>query len=92
MWSSYARFSNNNGRTNNFAETAYKRQQAVFSVSQPTLWKFIHSLRRVQKTIDQYYEQFVHGDEPPYKRNKYLRADMRIKVKVEDFENRKIME
>ena len=45
-----------------------------------------------KKTIYQYYEQFLLGDEPPHKRNKYLRADMRIKVIVEDFQNREIME
>lgn len=92
MWSCYARTLNNEGRTNNFAEAAHRRLQSEFGVSHPTLWKFIDGLRRVQKTIDQCYEQFVRGDEPPHKRNKYLRADMRIKVIVEDFENREIME
>ena len=40
----------------------------------------------------QYYEQFLRGDKPLHKRNKYLWADMRIKVIVEDFQNREIME
>ena len=47
----------------------------------------IHSVRCVQKIINQCYEQFVHGDEPPHKWKKYLQANMRIKVIVEDFEN-----
>ena len=92
MWSCYAETLNNNGRTNNFAEAANRRLHAEFGVSHTILWKFIDGLRRVKKRIDQCYKQFVHGDEPPHKRNKYLQTDMRIKVIVEDFENRKIME
>ena len=54
--------------------------------------EIMDGFRRFQKTIDQCYEQFVRGDQPPHKRNKYLRDDMRIKVTIEDFENREIME
>ena len=57
------------------------RLQTKFALSHSTLWKFTDGLRRIKKTSDQCYEQFVHGDEPPHKRNKYLRADIRNKVK-----------
>lgn len=92
MWSCYERTLNDEARTNNYAEAAHRRLQAEFGVDHPTLWKFIDGLRTVQKSIDQIYEEFVRGDEPPRKRNKYQQADARILTIVEDFENREMNE
>lgn len=92
MWSCYERTLNDEARTNNYAEAAHRRLQAEFGVDHPTLWKFIDGLRTVQKSTDQIYEEFVRGDSPPRKRNKYQQMDARILRIVESFESREIVE
>lgn len=92
IWSCYDRTLNNEARTNNYAEATHRRLQADFGVDHPTLLKFVDGLRTVQKSTDQIYEEFVHSEEPPRKRNKYQRADERILKIVENFEKREIVE
>lgn len=92
IWSCYTRTIQGEARTNNYAEAGHRRLQAEFGVDHPNLWKFIDTLRIVQKSTDQIYESFVRGDEPPKKRQKYIKADARILNIVEEFETRNLDE
>ena len=55
------------------------------AVKHPTIWKFIDSLRVIQKSRDQMYERAICGMSPPKKLKKYSDADQRIKRLVMDF-------
>lgn len=63
-----------------------------FGVDHPTLWKFIEGIRRVQKSRDLVYEQFIRGEPATKKRDKYVQADSRILTIVQTFNNREILE
>lgn len=91
-WSVYERTLNDADRTNNHAEAAHRRLQAEFGMDHPSLWKFIDGIQTVQKGRHQVYEKFVRGDQPPIKRNKYIKADSRIKKLVETYRDRNIIE
>ena len=54
----------------------------------PTIWKFITSLKKIQKGRDTYYEQLVVGHMPRHKLLKYVRADERILRIVNQFHQR----
>ena len=78
MWNQYDRIIAGSDRTNNHAEAAHRRIYAELGVNHPVIWKFINSLRKIQKNRDVYYEQLVAGHAPKQKLQKYLRADERI--------------
>uniref|UniRef100_A0A5S6Q4B3 Uncharacterized protein n=1 Tax=Trichuris muris TaxID=70415 RepID=A0A5S6Q4B3_TRIMR len=44
----------------------------------PTLWRFIDGLRKVQSGHDKEYEDYVRGEQPQPKRQRYIQADRRI--------------
>lgn len=85
MWNLYHRTLNGHDRTNNHAEASNRRLQQELGVTHPTIWKFIDSLRKVQKGRDAYYEQLVAGNPPPLKLKKYREADRRILFLVQNF-------
>ena len=58
----------------------------------PNIWKFIDGIRAVQKGRDLVYEQFLHGDQPPVKRRKYVAADVRLRTIVHSYRERNIIE
>lgn len=92
MWNVFERTINGQDRTNNHSEAAHRRLQSVLQMDHPSLWRFIRSLRKVQKERDLLYEQMVAGHEPPVKRRKYREADSRILNLVRDFANRPMAE
>ena len=81
LWNLHERVVNNQPRTNNFAEAAHRRIQCELQMDHPTLWRFINSLRKVQKGRDVFFEQMVAGHAPPAKLRKYAAADERIRQK-----------
>uniref|UniRef100_A0A5S6QC00 Uncharacterized protein n=1 Tax=Trichuris muris TaxID=70415 RepID=A0A5S6QC00_TRIMR len=78
IWSTYERTLAGIDRTNNFAEAARRRIRSEFGADHPTLWRFIDGLRKVQAGRDMEYEQYVRGEQPPHKRQKYQKADNNI--------------
>ena len=52
MWNLYVRTLNHEDKTNNHAEAANRRLQMELGMEHPTLWKFIHALRKVKKGRD----------------------------------------
>ena len=62
---------NDEDRTNNHAEAAHRRLQNKLGMQHPTIWKFIDSLKRVQRGRDLYYEQLIAGQTPPIKLKKF---------------------
>ena len=96
VWDVFERTVNGEARTNNYVEAAHRRMQTEFGMDHPTIWKFIDGIRKLQVGRDQQYEQFVRGEEPPQKRQKYLRADEKILKIVagfkEDRESRTLSE
>ena len=92
MWSVYERILNGQDRTNNLAEAAHRRLQCELGVTNPTLWRFIEGLRKIQYGRDFQYEQLVAGQNPPTKQNKFIEADIRIINIVKHFSNRNILE
>ena len=92
IWNVYERCMNDEDRTNNHAEVAHRRLKNELGMQHPTIWKFIDSLKRVQRGRDLYYEQLIAGQTPPIKLKKFREADARIKSVVLQFENRNILE
>ncbi|KAI1691104.1 FLYWCH zinc finger domain-containing protein [Ditylenchus destructor] len=76
------------GRTNNHAEAAHRRLQTELAHDHPTLWALIDGLKKAQAARDVEYEEFVRGDAPPQKRQKFQLADARVLAILEDYENR----
>ena len=74
---------NGQDRINNHAEAAYRRLHLEIRGWAST---------GPQKERDLVFEQMVAGNPPPMKWRKYLQADDRILVLVQDFANRPIME
>lgn len=83
---------NNQDRTNNHAEAAHRRLQSDIDMNHPSIWTFVKALQRYQKGRDLAYDQYVRGEEAPKKRNKYIEADKRIKLLVDDLNNRTLIE
>ncbi|KAH7708430.1 hypothetical protein AAVH_24324 [Aphelenchoides avenae] len=92
LWSVHARTVGNQDRTNNHAEAAHRKLQAMLQIDHPSLWKFMESLMHVQKETDFRYEQYVRGDQNVPKRKKYREADERILKIVAEYRNREIIE
>jgi len=79
-------------KTNNHAEAAHRRLKRELDVIQPSIWKFIDGLRRVQKGRDVTYKQYDRGGRGPAKRRKYILADKLLLTIVNDYNNRDIIE
>ncbi|KAI1695907.1 hypothetical protein DdX_19321 [Ditylenchus destructor] len=88
MWSVYQRTLDGEGRTNNHAEAAHRRLQTELAHDHPTLYALIEGLKKAQAARDVEYEEFVRGDAPPQKRQKFQLADARVLAILEDYENR----
>lgn len=78
IWNLHERVLNGEDRTNNYAEAAHRRLQFELGMNNPTIWKFIDGLRKVQKGRDTHYVQLSTGRPPKPKLQKYLAADQRI--------------
>ncbi|KAI1718781.1 hypothetical protein DdX_05889 [Ditylenchus destructor] len=88
MFSVYQRTLDGEGRTNNHAEAAHRRLQTELAHDHPTLYALIDGLKKAQAARDVEYEEFVRGDAPPQKRQKFQLADARVLAILEDYENR----
>ena len=66
-------------------EASHRSLKADLDVDHPTIWRFISTLREVQRKRDADYERCIAGHSPEKKRSKYERADKRIKTIVEGF-------
>jgi hypothetical protein len=84
---------NKDDRTNNYSEAGHKRVAREFAMEHPSIWKFIESIKKVQKGRDKVYEEMVMGNNPPKKRRIYREIDERIyKIVDEGLENRTVWE
>ncbi|CAI6347726.1 unnamed protein product [Macrosiphum euphorbiae] len=92
MWNVYNRTSNQKDRTNKHAEAAHRRLQTELGMDDPTIWKLIDGLKKVQTNRDFYYEQLVVGHNPLVKLKMYRDADQRILTVVRDYYNRDVVE
>ena len=54
----------------------------------PSIWNFLHGLKRVQKGRDEYFEKLLAGHEPQIKLLKYRKADERISKIVSEYGER----
>ncbi|CAI6362996.1 unnamed protein product [Macrosiphum euphorbiae] len=91
-WNLYNRVLAQQMKTNNISEAAHRRLQAQLGMTNPTLWRFINELKKVQAERDIYYEFLVAGNEPPRTKRKYVDASNRILTLVRDYRNRNIIE
>uniref|UniRef100_A0A5S6R1K1 MULE transposase domain-containing protein n=1 Tax=Trichuris muris TaxID=70415 RepID=A0A5S6R1K1_TRIMR len=92
MWSTYEGTLMGIDRTNNFAEAANRRIRSEFGVDHPTLWRFIDGLRKVQAGRDKEYEEYVSGQQPQHKRQKYVRVDNNIRATVRGYDRGNMVE
>ena len=79
VWNVYTRVINDQNKTNNHAEAAHRKLGHELGVKHPNIWRFIETLRVVQKSRDQMYERAICGMPAPKKLKKYIDADERIK-------------
>jgi len=61
-------------------------------MTNPTIWKFIIELRKVQAERDIYYEFLVAGNQPPASKRKFVDAGNRILHLVQNYRNRQAIE
>ena len=54
-------------RTKSHAEAANKPLRGELGILQPTIWNFVHALKRVQKGRDEYLEKLSAGHQPQIK-------------------------
>ena len=78
IWNLYLRMLNGENRTNNYAEATNRKLQVEFGMEHPTIWKFINTLHKIQKSQDTFLEQLIAGHTPPLKLKKYHDADERL--------------
>ena len=57
-------------RTNNHAEATNRKLQVEFGMEHPTIWKFVNTLHKIQKSRDTFLEQLIAGHAPPSKLKK----------------------
>lgn len=92
MWNLNNRVLEGLDRTNNHAEAANRRLQSELGMTNPTIWKFIDSIKTIQQGRDMFLQQIVAGHEPPKKLRKYVQADERILRLVRSFDERNILD
>ena len=92
VWSVHQRTLDGGHRTNNHAEAAHRRLQSELGMQHPTLWRFIDSLRKIQKGRDAFYEALIAGRRAPEKLKKFRMADERISHLLEDYSNRSTLD
>lgn len=85
LWSCYERTLAGQDRTNNFAEAAHRRIQNFFEVSHPSLGRFIQELKKIQRTYDHIYDQYLRGEPAKAKRKIYKDADKKILALVQRY-------
>ena len=88
IWNLYERTIEGRARTNNAAEAAHRKLARELGVQHPVIFKFIKSLKFLQKSRDTLLERLSSGFTPPTKRSKYIDADKRILTIVQNFERR----
>ncbi|KAG7169578.1 hypothetical protein Hamer_G027079 [Homarus americanus] len=79
----YQRTLQGEDKTNNHAEAANRRLRG--QLLQPTIWNFIHALKRVRKGRVEYFENLSAGHEPQPKLLKCRKADERILKIVSEY-------
>ena len=67
MWNMYQRTLQGEDRTNNHAEAANRLLRSELGMLHPSIWNFLHGLKRVQKGRDEYFEKLLAGHEPQIK-------------------------
>ena len=65
-------------RPNNFAGAAHRRPQVEFGVSNPSVWKLIDGLRKVQRNRDCQLEQYNGGLLPRPKARRHMDTDANL--------------
>ncbi|KAL3095216.1 hypothetical protein niasHT_020367 [Heterodera trifolii] len=70
-WSVHQRTLDGADRTNNFNETFHRKFKNHFGCTHPTIWRFIDSIRCVQKVIDAEISRCVMREAAPLKKKKY---------------------
>lgn len=79
-------------KTNNIAEACHRRLQSQLNMTNPTIWKFMIELKKVQSDRDIFYEFLVAGNNPPPSKRKYVDASNRILGLVENYGHRQPIE
>ncbi|GCC45824.1 hypothetical protein chiPu_0030173 [Chiloscyllium punctatum] len=72
MWNIYERTLNNDDKTDNNAEAVYRQRQCELDVEHLVIWKYIKSLRKVQRGRDLYYEHLIAGHDSLLKLKKQM--------------------
>nr|CAD2180155.1 unnamed protein product [Meloidogyne enterolobii]CAD2191220.1 unnamed protein product [Meloidogyne enterolobii] len=78
LWNVHTRTIQNIHRTNNYSEACNRKIKRALGMSHPSLWLFLHSLKKFLALVDTDIELHVAGHEPPRKRAKYMECDDRI--------------
>lgn len=79
-------------KTNNIVEAAHRRLQAQLAMVNPTIWKFIIELKKVQCERDIYYEFLIAGNQPPVPKRQFIDAGLCIFNLVQNYGERDAIE
>ncbi|CAG7729356.1 unnamed protein product [Allacma fusca] len=92
LWNMYHSVLTDTHRTNNNIEGWHSRFESLIGAHHPMIWKFIQVLQKEQNVTRAKTIQFLAGAEPPPSKKKYRLLNSRLKMVVEDFNNRTVMD
>lgn len=79
-------------RTNNTCEGWHRSVQYLIGSHRPTLWKFIESLRSMQRKQEFTLSQRLSGSQPPPRKRKYRDYDIKLYNVVSEYHNMPILD
>ena len=92
LWNIFGRVNENLPRTNNFVEAWHRGFQVRVGISHPNIWKFLNFLKKEESLNHVRITQMIGGHEPESQRARCRNCTTRIRVIVQNYHNRQIMD
>jgi hypothetical protein len=92
LWNQYDSVLANDPRTNNAVESWHNSFERLLNCAHPSVWSLVDALRKDSADSTARVEQILAGIPQPKRRATYINLDARIKIVVEDYVNRYIVD
>src|SRR6218665_971288 len=92
FWNCFDALQQDLPRTNNSVEGWHRGFSELIGANHPTIWKFIDALKTEQNLNEMKIEQYISGQLPNPPRRIYKETAQRIKIVVEDYANRPLLD